>query len=110
MNKSLKVISHEETIGNSNRQPLDLLKPKWAASGDVKRVKVGKHVYRPNQVVASNEIDKNPLILLHNFKYIAKREFEPKNKFLMVNIKQINASLYEEKLLVEPEISYIRQT
>ena len=48
MNKSLKVIQHEETIGNSNRQPLDLLKPKWADSGDVDRVKDGKHVYHAN--------------------------------------------------------------
>jgi len=29
-----KMLKHEASIGNSNRQPLELLKPKWAGSTD----------------------------------------------------------------------------
>jgi hypothetical protein len=29
------MLRHEASIGNSNRQPLELLKPKWAGSTDI---------------------------------------------------------------------------
>ena len=58
-------------------------------------------------VFLRNGINTNPRILIANFKYIAKREFEPRNKLKMVNFKQMNASFCEDKFLVEPEIASI---
>ena len=74
-NVLMKVLKHEEDNGNSNNQPLELLKPKWVENDEIGRAKDSRGKYFPVQIVAGKDISTNPVIVISNYKYVKKRVF-----------------------------------
>ena len=96
------MLRYESEVGNSNKMPLDTLKPKWVEKVEIDRAKNTDGTLIVPNIVSNfqKQIESSNLTLLMTtscFKFTENKDFKRPE---MTDIKKINKQFYREPFVI----------